>query len=51
MTGGDALGSRALADAGPRDVASEWGGPDRATSRDPVAVARQTARRATVRKP
>lgn len=51
MTGGAALGARAIGDTGGRDAASEWAGPDPALPRTCVAVAPDRGRRIRVRRP
>lgn len=45
MIGGAALGARAIADAGSRDLASEWNGPDPALTRRRIRVVRDRDRR------
>lgn len=51
MIGGSALASRALSDAGRRDMASEWGGPAPVAAQSNIPIAPETVRRLTVRKP
>jgi hypothetical protein len=51
MIGGSALSSRAVGDTAPRDLASEWGGPEPSAVRDAMPVAREPARRVKPRKP
>ncbi|MEQ8311696.1 MAG: hypothetical protein RIA72_13450 [Sphingopyxis sp.] len=51
MIGGSALASRAIGDAARRDLASEWAGPEPAGSQTTLPLARETARRVTLRKP
>ncbi len=48
---GDALSARAIGDAGPRALASEWGGPGPVLPTRRLHVARGPARRVTLRKP
>lgn len=51
MIGRSALASRALGDTAPRDLASEWGGPEPSAARSTMPVAREPARRVKPRKP
>lgn len=51
MIGGAALGARAIADTGGRDMASEWAGPDPGLPRTRITVARDGKRRVPVRRP
>lgn len=51
MTGGAALGARAVGDTGGREVAREWAGPDPALPRARVVVAPDPGRRIRVRRP
>lgn len=51
MIGGSALASRAVGDTAPRDLASEWGGPEPSAARGTVPIAREPGRRVTPRKP
>lgn len=48
---GDALSARAIGDAGPRTLASEWGGPGPVLPTRRLNVSRAAARRVTLRKP
>jgi hypothetical protein len=51
VIGGAALGARAISDAGSRDMASEWAGPDPASPRSRIAVAPDDPRRTAIRRP
>ncbi|WP_293649185.1 hypothetical protein [Sphingopyxis sp. RIFCSPHIGHO2_12_FULL_65_19] len=51
MTGGSALGARAIGDVARRDLASEWSGPAPAAAQVAVPVVRETGRRIILRKP
>ncbi len=51
MIGGSALASRAIGDAARRDLASEWAGPEPAGPQTAPQLAREAARRVTLRKP
>ena len=51
MIGGAALGARAIGGADNRNMASEWAGPDPASPRPRVVVARDEGRRAAIRRP
>lgn len=51
MMGESALSSRALSDAARRDLASEWSGPEPATTQVLPPPVRESARRVAVRKP
>lgn len=51
MIGGAALASRAIGDAVRRDLATSWGGPDPRGRQIALPIAREGARRLTVRKP
>ncbi|KGB55628.1 hypothetical protein FG91_01233 [Sphingopyxis sp. LC81] len=51
MIDGSALASRAVGDTAPRDLASEWGGPEPSAPRGTVPIAREPGRRVTPRKP
>lgn len=51
MTGGSALGSRAIGDVARRDLASEWSGPAPAAPQAGVPLVREAGRRVIIRKP
>lgn len=51
MIDGSALASRALSDTAPRELASEWGGPEPSSPYGTMPVAREPGRRVTPRKP
>lgn len=48
---GSALAARSIGDVARRDLASEWAGPDPATVQTVPPLAREAARRVTLRKP
>lgn len=48
---GSAVAARAIGDAARRDLASEWTGPEPAAPQTAPQLARETARRVTLRKP
>lgn len=51
MIAGSALGARALGDAGPREMISEWGGPAPAVRQPQLSFERERQRHVTIRKP
>ena len=51
MMDGSALAARAIGDAARRDLASEWAGPEPAAPQTVLPLAREAARRVTLRKP
>jgi hypothetical protein len=51
MIDGSALAARAIGDVARRDLPSEWAGPEPAAPQTALPLAREAARRVTLRKP